>query len=149
MLPSFTRDRPLSSMASDRDPCIPSSRFIPAVVHLAGAAPTTVSSTVPRCHRLPSWICFHAADSHRYRSTIKFSADVYTAPHQRRYSFVSAQLIYRSKKIDHHCFTLISCLGCEVAFVRFAPSDPPWHAQHYTRSAYGFPLLYSTLVKSQ
>src|SRR3954466_4550654 len=35
--PSITRDRPLSSTASDRDPCIPSSRFIPAVVHLVGA----------------------------------------------------------------------------------------------------------------
>src|SRR3954470_10175844 len=52
--PSITRDRPLSSTASDRDPCIPSSRFIPTVVHLAGAAPTTVSSTAPRHHRLPS-----------------------------------------------------------------------------------------------
>src|SRR3989337_2689368 len=51
---AITRDRPLSSTASDRDPCIPSSRFIPAVVHLAGAAPTTVSSTAPRRHRLPS-----------------------------------------------------------------------------------------------
>ena len=36
-----------------------------------------------------------------------------------------------------------------IAFVQFAPSDPPWHAQHHTRNAYGFPLLYSTLVKSQ
>src|SRR3954466_5961784 len=81
--PSITRDRPLSSTASDRDPCIPSSRFIPAVVHLAGAAPTTVSSTAPSRHRLPSKICFHAADSHRYRSTVKFSADAYTTPHQR------------------------------------------------------------------
>ena len=34
--PPITRDRPLSSTASDRDPCIPSSRFIPVVVHLAG-----------------------------------------------------------------------------------------------------------------
>src|SRR4051812_42421477 len=50
---SITRDRPLSSTASDRDPCILSSRFIPTVVHLAGAAPTTVSSTAPRRHRLP------------------------------------------------------------------------------------------------
>ena len=48
--PSITRDQPLSSTASDRDPCIPSSRFIPAVVHLAGAAPTTISSTAPRRH---------------------------------------------------------------------------------------------------
>src|SRR4051812_12787392 len=52
--PFITRDRPLSSTASDRDPCIPSSRFIPAVVHLAGATPTTVSSTAPCHHRLPS-----------------------------------------------------------------------------------------------
>src|SRR5215216_3936409 len=51
---SITRDRPLSSTASDRDPCIPSSRFIPAIVHLAGTAPTTVSSTTPRRHHLPS-----------------------------------------------------------------------------------------------
>ena len=55
---------------------------------------------------------------------------------------LSAQLIDHSKKIDRHCFTLISCLGCEVAFVRFAPSDPPWHG-HYTCKAYGFPPLYS------
>src|SRR3954470_11467470 len=54
MPPSITRDRPLSSTTTDRDPCIPSSRFIPVVVHLAGAAPTTVSSTAPRRHRLPS-----------------------------------------------------------------------------------------------
>ena len=50
--PSITRDRALSYTSSDRDPCIPSSRFIPTVVHLAGTAPTTVSSTVPRRHRL-------------------------------------------------------------------------------------------------
>ena len=34
-----------------------------------------------------------------------------------------------------------SCLGCEVGFVQFAPSDLPWHAQHYTPNAYGFPLF--------
>ena len=147
MPPSITRDRPLSSMTLDRDPCIPSSRFIPAVVHLVGAAPTTVSSTVLHHHRLPSQICFHATDSNRYRSTVKISINAYTTPHQRRYSSVSAQLIYRSKKIDRHYTP--NAYGCEVAFVRFAPSDPPWHPQHYTPNAYGFPLLYSTLVKSQ
>ena len=87
---SITRDQPLSSTPSDWDPCIPSSRFIPAVVHLAGAAPTTVSSIAPRRHRLPSYICFHAADSHRYRSPIKFSPDAYMASQERWYSSICA-----------------------------------------------------------
>ena len=50
---SITRDRPLSSTASDRDPCIPSSRFIPAVVHRAPPPPSTLLDLLPR-HRQPS-----------------------------------------------------------------------------------------------
>jgi hypothetical protein len=81
----------------------------------------TISSTalghIPRRHRLPSQIRFNAADSHRYRSTLNVSADAYTAPHQRRYSFISAQVIYPSKKIDRHCFTMISCPSLRILFV--------------------------------
>ena len=65
-----------------------------AIVHLAIAAPTNVSSTatgfIPRPGRLPSKVFFPAADSHRTRSTLNVSAGAYTASQERWYSSICA-----------------------------------------------------------
>ena len=128
-----------------RPPC--RRRSYDRLVHRAPPPPSTLLDLLPRRrqpslpqHRQILSRCLHGAAPEAVLFRI---CSTYLSQQENR-----SPLIY-SDFLSITYLLVESNIGCEVVFVRFAPSDPPWHAQHYTPNAYGFPLLYSTLVKSQ